>query len=254
MNAALICESLCKTFETPRGAVRPLQNLSLRAEPGEIAAVVGESGCGKTTLLRIIAGLERAEAGRVRFEGASGEPASPRIGVVFQEHRLFPWMTVRENIELAVRRLPAPERRRRCGEILELVRLSGFEEAYPRELSGGMAQRVGLARALVGSPDVLLMDEPFGALDALTRHSLYREFVRVHAERPATTLLITHDVTEAVLLARHVHEIGGGRLLRTFDVPFPYPRTLSTPGLGGLSDRILATFLQPSLSSIQPKE
>ena len=143
-----------------------------------------------------------------------------------------------------MRNLPPAQQRQKTDEALALVGLASRESAYPRELSGGQAQRVGLARALAASPDVLLMDEPFGALDALTRNRLYGEFVSILEKRPATVLLITHDVTEAVLLSRRIYELGGGKVKRVFDVPFPYPRTLSTPGVGALSDRILATFFQ----------
>lgn len=241
---AIHCESVTKTFRTDRGETTPLKGLSLEIPAGEITAVIGESGCGKTTLLRLIAGLEKPDAGRIHFTDAAGAGSpSPRIGVVFQEHRLFPWMSVTENIALAVRKLPGTERREKVSEAIELVGLQKWAGAFPRELSGGMAQRVGLARALVASPDILLMDEPFGALDALTRHRLYGEFIAIREKRPATTLLITHDMTEAVLLARRIHELGDGSLKTTFDVPFPYPRTLSTPGVGALSDRILSTFL-----------
>lgn len=235
-------EGVSKVFRTDRGDSKPLDGLTLEIPAGEVTAVVGESGCGKTTLLRLIAGLEKTDAGRIVFEGRGG--ASPRVGVVFQEHRLFPWMTVRENIALAVRNLPPAEQKQKTDDALALVGLSERESAYPRELSGGQAQRVGLARALAASPDVLLMDEPFGALDALTRSRLYGEFVSILEKRPATVLLITHDVTEAVLLSRRIYELGGGKVKRVFDVPFPYPRTLSTPGVGALSDRILATFFQ----------
>ena len=191
-------DRLAKRFHGESGLAEPLKRLSLTLEAGAVCSVIGESGCGKTTLLRLIAGLEQPDGGRVRFVDESGRSARPVISIVFQEPRLFPWMNVRRNIELAVRDLPEAERGRKVDAVLELVGLKDVERSYPGELSGGMAQRVGLARALVNEPDILLMDEAFGSLDALTRQRLYREFVDILEKRPMTVVLVTHDVTEAV--------------------------------------------------------
>ncbi len=245
------CRHLHKEFRTDRGPIIPAADLTVSFPAGEISSVVGESGCGKTTLIRMIAGLEAPDSGEVVFTDEHGRPGRPRIGIVFQEPRLFPWMSTRENVALAVRKLPAPEREKRVDEVLRLVGLGEAAGLYPSELSGGMAQRAGLARALAALPDVLLLDEAFGALDALTRHRLHDEFVRIHASHPLTAVLITHDVAEAVILSRTIVELRHGKVAEAFEAPFPYPRTLGSPGVGELTDRIFSTFFnqhQPSES------
>ena len=162
----IVCSQLTKTFVSASGTVTPARDLSLSFAAGAISAVIGESGCGKTTLLRMIAGLEKPESGTVTFKG---ERKTPSLSVVFQEPRLFPWLTVEENIALAVRHEPHSVQKEKTGRMLEMIGLTQSARAKPRELSGGMAQRVSLARALVSEPDILLMDEAFSALDALTR-------------------------------------------------------------------------------------
>ena len=178
------------------------------------------------------------------MEDVQGRAAAPRTAVVFQEHRLFPWMSVRRNVEVAVRHLPADERRAKVDAVLALTGLAHASEAMPAALSGGMSQRVGLARALAAEPELLLLDEAFSSLDALTRRQLYDEFVRIHAARPVTTVLVTHDVTEAVLLSSRICRLENGVIARTYDNPAPYPRSLATPGLGALSEEILRGFLE----------
>jgi ABC-type nitrate/sulfonate/bicarbonate transport system ATPase subunit len=237
----IICEHLTKTFESDRGPTSPINDLSVTFEQGTINAVIGQSGCGKTTLLRMLAGLDTPTSGRIAFKG---EGHDPRISIVFQEPRLFPWFTVRENIRLSVRHLPEAEQTNLVNEALALVRLEHVADAMPAELSGGMAQRVGLARALCPKPDVLLLDEAFSALDALTRTRLYEEFMAIYAVVPMTTVLITHDVTEAVLLAKKIHRLGSGHVEAEYDVPFDYPRRLSSPGLAELSDEIFTEFIK----------
>lgn len=208
-------DQVSKAFASDRGRVVTADGLTLTAAAGEITAVIGESGCGKTTLLRMIAGLETPDSGSIRFTNPEKPDTAPRISVVFQEPRLFPWMT---------------------------VRLCDAADAFPKELSGGMAQRAGFARAIAQSPDILLLDEAFGALDALTRTVLYQEFQALQSERRMTVLLITHDVLEAVMLSRTILRLRGGVIDESFAVPFPYPRSLATPGAGDLSHRIYGTF------------
>ena len=236
----ITCKQLTKTFESDRGPISPIHDLSLTFEQGTINAVIGQSGCGKTTLLRLLAGLDTPTAGEITYQG---EGHDPRISIVFLEPRLFPWFTVRENIRLSVRHLPEEEQTKLVDEALALVRLEHVADAMPAELSGGMAQRVGLARALCPKPDVLLLDEAFSALDALTRTRLYEEFMAIHAAVPMTTVLITHDVTEAVLLARKIYRLGTGCLEASYEVPFAYPRRLSSPGVAELSDEIFKAFI-----------
>ncbi len=234
------CEHLTKTFEGSSTIVKPVDDLTLEFEAGRISAIIGESGCGKTTLLRLIAGLETADSGKIIFGQLHRAPV---ISMVFQEPRLFPWFTVEQNIALSVRHLPSTEQREKVENVLELVGLKAFREALPGELSGGMAQRVGLARALCPSPDILLLDEAFSGLDALTRRRIYGEFIRIHQKAPITTILVTHDVTEAVLLSSKVYRFAEGRCRQQFRVDFDYPRSLATEGLGELSETILDQFL-----------
>ena len=212
-----------------------VEDVNINIEPNKVTSFIGPSGCGKTTLLRVLAGLRAPDGGTVRVSPG-------RMACVFQEPRLFPWMTVRENVSLAVRELPDAEKWRRTDEALKAVRLSDAADAFPKELSGGMAQRAGFARAIAQSPDILLLDEAFGALDALTRTVLYQEFQALQRERRMTVLLITHDVLEAVMLSRPIMRLRGGVIDESFAVPFPYPRSLATPGAGELSHRIYGTF------------
>ena len=234
------CKNLSKEFRSQNGSIKPVDGLSLNLKAGEIHAVIGESGCGKTTLLRLIAGLETPDCGSMSF---SPQGQVPTISIVFQEPRLFPWFTVEKNVALSVRHLSADEQNEKVRRVLELVGLSKYRDLLPSQLSGGMAQRVGLARALCPEPDILLLDEAFSALDALTRSKIYPEFIRIHERQPVTTVLVTHDVTEAVLLSRNIYRLGKGRLLKTYCVDQPYPRTLATAGVGGLIEDILKDFL-----------
>lgn len=236
------CRQLTKTFERNGVSLSPIRDFDFEMPAGEICALIGRSGCGKTTLLRMLAGLEAPTLGRIGFANEKGEAVKPRLSVVFQEHRLFPWMSVTENIRVAVRDLPREEQERRLADVLDLIGLAPFAGAYPDELSGGMSQRVGFARALVSEPDLLLLDEPFSALDALTRHQLYREFIDIYLKRPMTVLLITHDVAEAVLLSRHIWKLNLEGDAGRYEVDEAYPRHLSTPGVTALTDEILDSF------------
>ena len=233
---------LTKTFATDRGLVTAADDLCLTFPAGEITAVVGESGCGKTTLLRLIAGLETPDSGDIVTEAAKNHAAPCETAVVFQEPRLFPWLTVEDNLRLAVRRIPVDEQHRRLEEVLSLTGLTDVVRAYPAELSGGMAQRAGFARALIIRPDVLLLDEAFSALDALTRDRVRTEFLKIHAQRPMTTVLVTHDILEACLLAHHIVRLKNGRIAAVYPMDAPYPRTLADPKVGRLTDTIRNDF------------
>lgn len=192
-----------KTFHTQKGNVRAIEDLSLKVTAGEFITLIGPSGCGKSTLLKIVAGLDDGFEGDVLLEGRPVRGPGVDRGFVFQEPRLFPWLTVERNIAADLP-LRMPEVREQVNELIRLVRLQGFERSYPRELSGGMAQRVAIARALLRKPKVLLLDEPFGALDAFTRAHMQEVLLDVWEQNRTTMLFVTHDIDEAVFLANRV--------------------------------------------------
>jgi NitT/TauT family transport system ATP-binding protein len=220
-----------KTFTTASGErVRALDNTNLAIKPGEFITVVGASGCGKTTLLRLIAGLERSTLGTIKVNGAQQLGPSEQIGIVFQDPTLLPWRTVMENVLLPVQvlKLNARTYRPRAEQLLATVGLAEFQNKYPHELSGGMRQRVAIVRALVHDPAMLLMDEPFGALDALTRDQLNLELLDIWSATKKTVLLITHSITESVFLADRVIVMSPrpGRVVEEIAVNLPRPRDL----------------------------
>ena len=226
-----------KVFETRRVTTHALTAIDLTIEREEFIAIIGRSGCGKTTLLRILAGLVRPSDGAVRAEGRSLWDGSVldtetvnKLGIVFQDPNLFPWYSVEDNIALPLklRGVDRKARRARARELCELVGLTGFEHAYPRELSGGMRQRTAIARALSYRPAVLLLDEPFGALDAMTRERMNLELQTIAAATRATVVLVTHSINEAVFLADRIVLLSPrpGRIRSITRVPFPRPREL----------------------------
>jgi NitT/TauT family transport system ATP-binding protein len=208
-----------------------LSETTFEVHRGEFVCVLGPSGCGKSTLLNVIAGFVTPNCGSVRLGGKTITQPSVERGMVFQEHTLFPWKTVWGNIALAPRMkgLSKEQVRHTVNRLVALVGLNGFEKAYPYELSGGMAQRVGLARLLAADPEVLLMDEPFGSLDSQTRLDMQEELLRIWEDFRKTVLFITHDIDEALLLSDRVLLMSRrpGRILETFNVPLPRPRTAS---------------------------
>ncbi len=208
--------------------VTALQNFSLDIAAGELVALVGSSGCGKSTLLRMLVGLEPATQGEIRINGKPVTGVGKERGIVFQEPRLFPWLNVIDNVMLGLadEKLSRAAKRQRSLEMLERVQLSEFANALPAQLSGGMAQRVAIARGLVARPQILMLDEPFGALDALTRHTLQQELLQIHQSAGTTTLLVTHDVEEAVVLADRVVVLSPrpGRIREVVSLALPHPR------------------------------
>ena len=236
---------MSKRYRTGDRTVQALDGVDFRVEPGSFVVVVGYSGCGKTTLFRHIAGLERPDTGTAFFVDlrARARVARPRLGMMFQEPRLLPWLTIRENLLLALRRAGLDDHERAVAEALAQVGMQGFAQAYPGQLSGGMAQRAALARALCRRPDLLLMDEPFGALDALTRLQLQVELARIWTERPMTVLCITHDIGEAVTLADRVLVMAEGRIVDDKPVPLARPRRPGQPRFEALRGDILDFIL-----------
>ncbi|WP_082613264.1 ABC transporter ATP-binding protein [Bosea sp. Root483D1] len=217
-----------------------LADVDIAFPSGSLTTLVGRSGCGKTTLLRILAGLEQPSEGEIRR--SDGRPA--RIGVVFQEARLMPWLDVSANVGFGLRgRVPRATAQERCAAAIGLVGLSAFAAAMPAQLSGGMAQRVAIARALVQEPDLLLLDEPFAALDAFTRRAMQNELVAIWQRRRPTIVFVTHDVEEAVLLGERALEMQAGRIVGREEIALPYPRDPTDPDVNLHRRRILARLM-----------
>src|SRR5438067_3160011 len=242
-------KDLRKEYQTPRGSVVALEEVGFTVREGEFVAIVGPSGCGKSTLLKILAGLLPATRGEVRLRSLPVTGPRRDIGVVFQSPVLFPWRTVLENVLLPVdvQRLGRAKHRGRALDLLALVGLSGFEHRYPWELSGGMQQRVAITRSLMHDPALLLMDEPFGALDAMTRESLNLEIQRIWLDRRETILFVTHSIPEAVFLADRVFVMTArpGRVLEEVAVEIARPRSLdimAAPEFGRVARAIRAHF------------
>jgi NitT/TauT family transport system ATP-binding protein len=239
-------EDVTKTFTTPDGHVLPvLDGISFTLGEGEIVALLGKSGSGKSTLLRCIAGLIPPSTGTVAYRGMPLTGANPGVAMVFQSFALLPWLTVQQNVELAMqaRDVPEAERRRRALEAIDLIGLDGFESAYPKELSGGMRQRVGFARALAVEPDALLMDEPFSALDVLTAANLRGELTRLWEGKEFPTrsvLIVTHNIEEAVQLADRILVLSSnpGRIMAELAVDLPRPRDRRAPAFESLVDTV----------------
>lgn len=230
-NVVVRLQDATKEFRLDNGQkLVALDGMSLDITKGSFVALIGPSGCGKSTVLRLIASLDKPSSGTVEIEGRSpiDLAASHRLGVAFQDHALLPWLDVRSNIELPYRVTGVPINSDRVSSLIKLVGLTGFEKARPKQLSGGMRQRVAIARSLVLKPDVLLLDEPFGALDAVTRRHMNQELQRIWTDEKLTTLLVTHAVDEALFLADKVVVMSGrpGKVVRILDVPFSRPRKI----------------------------
>lgn len=224
------------------GTMRALDDIALEVYDGEFVCILGPSGCGKSTLLNIVGGFLQATHGGVSIDGEAVKGPDRRRIFVFQERGVFPWLTVEGNIGFGIARLTDAERRARIAHYVQLVGLVGFEKSYPRELSGGMKQRLEVARALAVNPDVLYLDEPFGALDSITRLQMRRELLRIWEAEKKTILFVTHDIEESVQLADRIVVMSArpGRIRRVVEVDIPHPRDLSDPRYIALRDEIFA--------------
>lgn len=245
-TGTLTINGLSKQYQVKGETLPVLQDIHLTIAPGEFVSIVGSSGCGKSTLLRLIIGLEGDYQGDILLDGQRIVGTSLNRGIVFQEHRLFPWLTVEENVGVGL--LNSGQhgiiQRRAIQQHIELVGLQGFEKAYPYQLSGGMSQRVAIARALVNRPDVLLLDEPFGALDAMTRAHLQQELHDIWRKEGITMILVTHDVEEAVYLGDRVvvMEPRPGRIRRTVPISLAHPRDRAAYPFAAVKEAVLKEF------------
>lgn len=225
-------QDVCKTYHSARGDVHALEKVNLDIDENEFVCIVGPSGCGKSTLLNILAGLETYDSGVVTLNGEDIVGPGSERGVIFQQYALFPWLTVRKNVEFGLKyqNVSKQEAREIADHYIKMVDLTEFADKYPRELSGGMKQRVAIARGYAVSPDVLLMDEPFGALDAQTRAQLQEDLLHTWEQERKTCFFITHDVEEAVLLSQRVVIMSArpGRVKEIVDISLPYPRNQET--------------------------
>jgi ABC-type nitrate/sulfonate/bicarbonate transport system ATPase subunit len=243
-TVGLEIQGLTKSFSNDSLEVIALEDVDLRIEKGQFVSIVGASGCGKTTLLRIIAGLEGDFRGSIDLEGQPVKGPSAEKGVVFQEHRLLPWLTIEENVGFGLVYRSAAERKTLVERYLRLVGLTQFAKAYPNQLSGGMAQRAAIGRSLVNKPKILLLDEPLGALDAMTRMYMQNELEKIWLEEGTTMVMVTHDVEEAIYLSDVVVLMScrPGRVKKTIPINLPRPRRRDHPDFVGIKQELLEEF------------
>jgi ABC-type nitrate/sulfonate/bicarbonate transport system ATPase subunit len=236
---------LNKKFMVDGRDLQILEDINMSVAKGEFVSIVGSSGCGKTTLLRIILGLETGYEGEAVLNGEKISGPSAKRGVVFQKHRLLPWLTVGENVTFGLINLKDRDKKNALADkYIRLVGLKGFENVFPSQLSGGMAQRAAIARALINKPEILLLDEPLGALDALTRMYMQKELERIWAEEKLTTIMVTHDIDEAVYLSDRIVLMSSrpGKIKKIIDVPISRPRDRDDPYFIKIKDELLAEF------------
>ncbi|OON59921.1 ABC transporter ATP-binding protein [Massilia sp. KIM] len=242
MAVKIVIDDLRKSFAKDGVALPVVGGISLEIEDGEFVAIVGPSGCGKSTLMKLISGFERPDAGGVRIDGEPLLRPGPKGIVISQHGSVFPWLTVQENLMFGLNEGVRAQKARLADHYAEMVGLKGFENAYPRELSGGMLKRVEIARALVVKPEILYMDEPFSALDALMNLKMRNELLRILQEERHTVVLITHDVEEALYLADRIVVLSPrpATVKASFSLTQPHPRKVSSPELQQMKDAILA--------------
>jgi NitT/TauT family transport system ATP-binding protein len=241
----LMLKNVSKNYVMDGKPFEALSSITLKINKRESVAIVGPSGCGKTTLIRMVCGLETPTAGKICFQGKELRGPHPKIMMIFQNFALLPWKTVRENVELSLLDMPAKERDEMVDKYIKIVGLSGFEGNYPRDLSGGMKQRVGIARALCREPEILVLDEPFSALDPLTARNLQLEILRYYLSRklkPDVLMLITHKIDEAVYMADRVLVLSQrpGSIKADIKIDLPKPKNMRSPEFQEYVDRITA--------------
>jgi ABC-type nitrate/sulfonate/bicarbonate transport system ATPase subunit len=246
-RGSLDLRGISKGYTVDGKPLEVLSGIGFRVDPGEFVAIVGPSGCGKSTLLRLIIGLDTDYQGDILLDGKRIHGPGAERSIVFQEPRLFPWLTLEENVGLGLDagNGPRSEQRRSVKDHLDLVRLGGFEKAYPHQLSGGMAQRAAIARALVNRPEILLLDEPLGALDSLNRFYLQEELLRIWRQQQVSAVMVTHDVEEAIYLSNKVvvMEPRPGRVRKIFAIDQPHPRDRSSRDFIALKERIVTELV-----------
>jgi ABC-type nitrate/sulfonate/bicarbonate transport system ATPase subunit len=243
MPAKIVVKDIRKSYSTARGPLNVVEDINFTVDDGEFVAIVGPSGCGKTTLLNIIAGFVSPDQGQVAVDGVPRDGPSPKGIVISQQGSVFPWLTVQQNLMFGLNGYH-PDKKELADRYASMVGLKGFEKGYPHQLSGGMLKRVELARALVVKPEILYMDEPLAALDALTSLQMRVELRRILAEERHTCVLITHDVEEAIHLADRIVVLSArpATIQAEFEVPFPHPRNLLSPAAIALKASILREF------------
>ena len=237
-------EHVSRTFEEQDAPLKVLDDISFSMAKGELTCLLGASGCGKSTLLRAIAGLDTEHEGSITVGGKPVLKPEKTRGIVFQEHRLFPWLTVEQNVAFALNGVDKKEKARLVQKYIDLVDLTGFEKTYPGNLSGGMAQRAGIARALVNQPETILLDEPFGALDAFTKISMQEELKKIQKRSGVTTIVVTHDIEEAVFLADTIIILSSrpGKIRRIVRVTLPEPRDRNSDEFTSIKRDIYGEF------------
>ena len=237
-------KGLTKHFTTKKDSVHALENINFSVDKGELICVLGPSGCGKSTLMRAICGLDTDYEGTITIDGKEVHGPEKTRGMVFQEHRLFPWLTVEQNIGFALNGIDKEKKAELIQKYIDLVGLTGFEKAYPKQLSGGMAQRGGIARALVNDPEVLLLDEPFGALDTFTKMAMQKELKQIQKKSDTTMIMVTHDIEEAVFLADRIVVMMAdpGRIKSIVTVPLHGYRDRTSGDFLHVRDKIFELF------------
>lgn len=243
-SGTLEVKNLHKRFRSRHQELTVLNDINLTVSPGEFISIIGSSGCGKTTFLRLVVGLEKDYEGDILLDGKRLNGPDRNRGVVFQDHRLLPWLTIEKNVGLGLKNAKDDAARRTVQEHIELVGLKGFEKHYPHQLSGGMSQRAAIARALVNRPEILLLDEPLGALDALTRMYMHQELERIWKQEGITMIMITHDVEEAIFLSDKIVVMSSrpGTIRKIIPVPLARPRDRASYDFIRIKEEVLEEF------------